>query len=395
MNRRIVILICVYIGIIILFAYLRPEKADWTPSFSPQRSIPFAAQVLFRELSSVRTELRRVADKPIYNTLSTLPDDQSSIYFFLNNRFEPSSLDIEKLLEYAARGGTVFISTNSMADELLDTLGIRPQYEFVGVRNNVEWFYEDNVSLSLTSYSDSTWPASVASGYWWYESNDSTHVVIGSFDNTHPNFIACAFGDGMFYLHTFPYMFSNYHMLYGNNHGYVSRAFAEIPEADVLLWDAYYLSSLGGRAQTPLAALNRYQSFRWAYWLGIAGIGFFLFFTAKRRQRVIPILKPKRNTTLDFVRTIGDLYFHRADHADLIRKKITILQAQIQKQYRITVNEFSADEAADVAVCSGLDRASIESLFKLVRSLRDNESPHHQTLFALQKSIDGFLKRLS
>jgi hypothetical protein len=247
--------------------------------------------------------------------------------------------------------------------------------------------------MRLESFPDSTWPASIASGYSWIVRNDSLMAILGTADETNPNFVQRTYGNGMFFLHTFPYMFSNYHMLYKDNHQYVSRVLAEIPVSDLWIWDTYYLSGSGGRAQTPLIALNRYRSFRWGYWLAIIGIGIFLLFTARRRQRMIPVLKAKRNTTLDFVQTIGDLYFHRADHGDLISKKIAILQGSIQRQYRLSVTEFSDNEAGEVAIRSGQDVSEVGSLFRLIRGVRDNPDPRVQTLFALQQQIDRFLVR--
>jgi len=182
-------------------------------------------------------------------------------------------------------------------------------------------------------------------------------------------------------------------MLYRDNHRYISNALAEVPTADVWLWDKYYLNTTGGRAQSPLAALNRYQSFRWAYWLGILGVCVFILFTAKRRQRVIPIIDPKRNTTLDFVHTIGDLYFHRADHADLIRKKISILQSQIQKEYRVRVVDFSGEDARELAVRGGLELSSVETLFTQIRNLKNQPASHIDALFTLQSYLDRFVQR--
>lgn len=393
MNRRIFILIGVYVAVILLFAWLRPEKMDWSPSFSPDRTIPFGTKVLFNELNSIRPETIERSVRPVYNTLGEMTRPDSTIYFFLNAQFEPAPLDIETLLEFVAQGNTAFIASTSITSALLDTLHIRQEYEYIGSVNATEWFYEDNIDLTLTSKSEQEWPAAVASGYNWFILEDSTHTILGHVDQQHPIFVRCPFGEGQIYLHAFPYVFSNYHMLYQENHSYVSSVIGEVSPSAVWLWDTYYLNATGGRAQSPLAALNRYESFRWAYWLSILVVLIFIVFTAKRRQRVIPVIEPRRNTTLDFVQTIGDLYYHRSDHADLINKKIRILQAQLLKKYRVLIKDFSEEEAQEIAIRSGLQVGKVSPLFAFVRQLISHPESQSETVFKLQASLDQFLQR--
>lgn len=397
MNKRILMLIGIYILVILLFAYLRPEETDWTPSFSPNRTIPFASKVLYQELSTIRSEEIRNVDRPIYNISSDLNHDETGVYFLLNPQFLPDALDIHALLDFAAEGNTVFIASENISYELLDTLGVQLEYEYLDVANQMEWFYEDNIQMGLSKQPDKSWPASVSSGYWWFILEDSTltnQQILGSVDDQHPNFVSCKIGDGIIFLHAFPYAFSNYHMLYQDNHVYVSSVLGEIPSADVWLWDTYYLSTGTGKAQSPLAVLNRYQSFRWAYWLGIAGTLIFIVFTAKRRQRVIPLLDPKRNSTLDFIHTIGDLYFNRGDHADLVLKKIAILQSHIQKRYRMEVVEFTPEDAHEITVRGGLEPKTGQILFTQIRNLKSRRHVNAETLFGLQRNLDQFLKRM-
>ena len=45
-------------------------------------------------------------------------------------------------------------------------------------------------------------------------------------------------------------------------------------------------------------------------------------FNSKRRQRIVPVIKPLRNTTVEFVQTIGNLYYQQGNTANVIDKKI-------------------------------------------------------------------------
>jgi hypothetical protein len=97
--------------------------------------------------------------------------------------------------------------------------------------------------------------------------------------------------------------------------------------------------------------------------------------------------------TLDFVRTIGDLYFQRRDHADLIEKKLDLLRNYIYKTYRIEVTEFSADNASRVALRSGLPLDQVRECFAFIRNLPPKSEQRSRTVWGLQHQLDRFLNR--
>jgi len=396
MTRRIVILILIYTGAIVLFAVLRPNEIDWTPTFRIDQSWPFATQILYQESPGIRKGTIRPTGRPVYNTLEDIPMDSTVLYFILNTQFDPHSLDVEKLLAFVAAGQTVFIASAEIGPQLLDTLGIRMRTEYTGSFIMTDWFYEDNLELSLFQHPGVTWPAATASGFKRFEIQDSVQVdTLGLVNHEYPNFIACHFGNGRIYLHAFPYLFTNYHMLYQNNQVCISESLGYLPDSDITIWDQFYNLEGQRSAQSPFTVFNRYRSFRWAYWTSVAGVLVFILFTAKRRQRIIPLVKAKRNATLDFVRTIGDLYFNRADHSDLIQKKIALLKGQIQKTYRVELSGFSDEEAGHVASRAGMREADVIKLFRYIRSIAARTGHNSNTVRTLQQHLDRFFQRSS
>lgn len=55
---------------------------------------------------------------------------------------------------------------------------------------------------------------------------------------------------------------------------------------------------------------------RWALYLSMASILLFMIFTARRKQRAIPVIREPENKSLEFVELIGTLYYQKKDHAD-------------------------------------------------------------------------------
>jgi len=57
--------------------------------------------------------------------------------------------------------------------------------------------------------------------------------------------------------------------------------------------------------RTPLKYILSQESLKWAYYILIVSIIVYIIFQGKRKQRVIPLIPPLKNTTLEFVRIIA------------------------------------------------------------------------------------------
>ena len=84
-------------------------------------------------------------------------------------------------------------------------------------------------------------------------------------------------------------------------------------------------------------------SLTWAYYLTLAGLGLFMIFESKRRQRVIPVIEPVKNKSLEFVETVGQLYYQQADHASIAEKKIQYWLAYVRQRFNIPTTELAEE----------------------------------------------------
>ena len=64
-----------------------------------------------------------------------------------------------------------------------------------------------------------------------------------------------------------------------------------------------------------------------------------MVFTARRRQRVIPVIAPPVNRALEMVKHIGSLYFQRHDNADLMAKKYQFFVEEVRKLTMIDLDD--------------------------------------------------------
>jgi hypothetical protein len=62
-----------------------------------------------------------------------------------------------------------------------------------------------------------------------------------------------------------------------------------------------------------------------------------MIFTAKRKQKIIPVIKPPANKMLAFVRSIAGLYLLKNNNADLILKKQIYWGEELKRKYGIDI----------------------------------------------------------
>ena len=66
------------------------------------------------------------------------------------------------------------------------------------------------------------------------------------------------------------------------------------------------------------------QALKWAFYMTLISLILFVIFRGKRTQRIIPVIDPLKNATLDFTKTIGDLYYQPVSytHLDVYKRQL-------------------------------------------------------------------------
>lgn len=78
---------------------------------------------------------------------------------------------------------------------------------------------------------------------------------------------------------------------------------------------------------------------RWAFYVVLVTLAFFFCFTARRRQRPVPLLPSPANKSLEFVKLIGTLYFQRETPTELVRKKWLYFADEVQRHTGIDLRD--------------------------------------------------------
>jgi len=118
----------------------------------------------------------------------------------------------------------------------------------------------------------------------------------------------------------------------------------------------------------------------------------YLIFRAKRRQRVIPVNEPVTNTSLEFIDTIGRLYFQKGNPRQLILQKMKYLQNFIKNRYGLNVQEWDAKFMDRLSQKSNVPRDLLERIDLMHRNVRSSRFSSDNTLISFHQMTEEFFK---
>lgn len=254
---------------------------------------------------------------------------------------DASDEELDELTTFVKNGNYVFLIHRAASDAIKDFFGVSYNNDFVTYGVN-----EDGDSLKLTldspAYNNAvvfSYPGKKYEGTF-YRIDTSRTTVLGRSSNGLPNFIQINRGKGSFYLHTAPLAFSNYFILHKANTAYFERAISAIPkEVSAVVWNEYYLEKPYNPNEDKdtnwLGALFSYPSFKWGFLVGALTLVLFVLLGMRRRQRLIPLYQKPKNDSLDFVKTLGRLYYDRRDHHNLATKMAAYFLEHVRSRYKI------------------------------------------------------------
>jgi len=324
---------------------------------------------------------------------------ETSNYILINNGIDLDDQEYDEILDYVADGNSVFMATSWFDSYLSDTLNLRTSYAY-----NVA---EDSIYIDFTNQTFKTknFAYKRAMQNQHFVSFDSLNTtILGNitFDNgaeflengteiiTMPNFIKIDFGKGNFYLNTTPQAFSNYYML-NKNQDYVANALSYLDSRSIVYWDNYKKS---GRVyiDSPMRFVLNQAPLKWAYYITIVALIIFVIFRAKREQRIIPVIEPLENSSIEFARTVGTLYHQHRDFSDLISKKLKYFLEYVRSNFYMDTNTIDQKTAIDLASKSGKPLTETKELIEFIVYLKGKAVHSEQNLIDLNKKITSFKK---
>lgn len=378
--------------------------------------IPYGAYVAYENLHHLFPKADVVVNKrspdryKAYSTLKTLKDndeddgtyeDRKTTYIIISTEVEPDENEAAAILGMVSRGQHVFISGLHISDIMLDSLHLKTAY-YSGAFN-----VDDSLTVSVDNpeTSDSmaySYPGKALDNY--FVSIDSSFTsVLGRDKFGRPNFVQFNYeGGGALYIHLAPIAFSNFFLLHKNNKAYYDNVLSYLPKnSDVVRWDDYFRYHKSGNDNSSQKGKGLFGAGSWlskqpalsqAMWLLLLLMLIIYLFESKRKQRAIPVIQPLKNASVDFVKTIGRLYFQRHDNSNLAQKMTVHFQDYVRSKYGIRTSLRDPEFEKRLAWKTGYDIKALSDLLYFINMLHDTPSVTDEGLLELNHKLEHFYK---
>ncbi|MFV0417610.1 MAG: DUF4350 domain-containing protein [Dysgonomonas sp.] len=281
-------------------------------------------------------------------------------YIFINTRFSLDKLDLEYLLDFAGLGNNVFISTEVFDPKLMDTLKIK---------SDINYYAKDTI-YTLTDYPQREYNIGNLYGLVTLNTDSCLYPVrvLATNNKKDTVFIDVKYGKGHIFLHTIPAAFTNLYMLQTRKYDFGFRSLSYLPKDNKILWDEYQKQGVSENTSEFRVILAN-PSLRTGLYIILAGLLLFIIFRAKRTQRIIPVIKPPVNSSLEFLGTISNLYYRKKDFTTIAAKRHAYFLDFIRKHYYMTTENIDGEFTSRLSAKSGMDKDKLNELFSLHKDL--------------------------
>ncbi len=367
---------------LILVEVLTPPAIDWSPSFSARDKIPYGSHILFELLPHLFPPTGiEVLDQSIFTVLKEHSFERTN-YVFINSAISVDEVETRALLDFVDAGNHVFIAAQQFKGGLEGTLKIDTSRDFL--RTDSLGIHLANTSVQNESYRYK--PGTVAHYFTSFDTSKTT--ILGFNDRDQVNFIKVRWGQGVLWLSCIPLAFTNYNLLAGPNADYVFNALSYLPLQHTL-WDEYYkVRRL--EARLPMRYILKRAPLKWAFYLALVLLVLFIAFEGRRKQRAIPLIEPLPNRTLEFVETVGRLYYQQRDHKNIAAKKIKYFLEHLRTHLGLKVQNLADAGRARVAAKTGAPAAAINELFDCLQQVQNADVVREDELARLNRLLERF-----
>jgi hypothetical protein len=353
---------------------------------------PYGARVAYEGLSGIFPDADISVGKESPQTFS---GGQQRAMICVGASFDAGPSEVSTIMNFVGDGNHLFISAFRVSDTLLHALGLRTAMPF--------HFMDDNGMDSLrvgvyspvdAGYTEFSYPGDSYDNYITRMDTQYTSVL-GRNAGGQPNFVRISYkGGGAIYLHFAPLAFSNFFLLHKKNIAYYENTLSYLPPTvKRVIWDDYFRYSHSRQSFSSLQYIFGNDALRWAFWLLLLLFALIYGFDSKRRQRIVPVIAPLRNTSLDFVRTIGRLYFQRRDNQNLAVKMTAHFMDRVRTRHHLPVTAFDEDFAERLAYRTGYPKEQVKELVAYMQSLQAKAHVPDEELIHFHRQLEAFYKQ--
>ncbi|MDF1548214.1 MAG: hypothetical protein P1P88_10360 [Bacteroidales bacterium] len=383
-NKHIIILFVLF-TLLVVFEYMAPKPPDWRPSFRQHDKIPYGSYIMYDLLPDIfpKSKIEK-NEKSLYQTF-TANEFSNTSYIVITNEFDPKSVTLEALLNFVSLCNKAFIASSVFGEKFMDTLNFtnRPFISNFIKGDSLPYNFLNRHLQSDSAY----WIKSGFYNFYFDSVNYEQSKAIAILDTGKVNYFRQKFGMGEFFIHNQPYAFTNYNLLFENNADYAFKSLSYLDNANII-WDENFKP--GKVSSSPLSYILSQEALRAAWYLILFLALVFLFFSSKRKQRIIPIIVPPENNSLEFAKTLGNLYLSGKNHKDIALKKYSYWLDFLREKYYIHIEPGEVPETGRIAEKTGVNEKLIQRIISAAMLLKNSSAISSEQLLSFNQLVEKF-----
>ncbi|MCB0661630.1 MAG: hypothetical protein KDC24_02730 [Saprospiraceae bacterium] len=399
---------------VLLLSCNRPRH-DWRETYDPNSKEPYGLHVCKTLLSSYVPGHDMVDVKDDFSILTA--GEGPSNYVFIGEGFLFTEEEKIILQDYLRAGNTVLLISKVGSVDLLEYLDLEDCGKFLWEPYSYTFTYDTLIYLDFEapelSHPEDGYPAKfyfngkVTNRYQWtvfpasYECDSTNFPVVLGYLEDEANFMLMDSSLHL-YLHSTPLAFTNFSFLEESGVEYAERVFSYLKPGPIYFETQRQVpEEVVNRKNTPnqnlpekspLSYILSQPSLASAWYVLLIMTVLYLIFRAKRRQRVIPVVEPNENTSLEFVETIGKLYFQKGNPRDVALQKMRFLQADIRDRYQVKNKDWSDETLQQIHLKSGVEKDLLEKIRTMYTNISTSRLTTEKTLADFHFLLEEFYR---
>lgn len=410
MNNRLIALVLLFtIAVFLFFWYLQTNdntRFKWNESYDIQSVEPFGLKAFTTILQESYPGKVELTDKPISKVLLNHDSTQKATYLFVGENIFLQSTDASDLLDFAEKGNIVFIASKYISSDLVYSLYGQECASWVDAYNE----YQDSVVsftlihpklrtnnefkvalLRKQKHFNMNWHFLDSADYFC--DSVSSWTKIGYINDGKVNFIRVPYGKGFVYLYTTPQVFTNYCLNEPGAADYMAGLMTHF-EGGKIYFDNFskipFISNNAGNHQGPLSYILSQEMLRWAWYVVLGTALLFVVIFARRRQRIIPVVEPDVNTSMEFLKVISTLYYDDANHRDAARHRMKYFLLFVRNKFGLSTHTLNKELMQKLSSKSNVSPELVESIFHQYEIIQSYQDITSDRLHTFSSSIDKF-----
>ncbi len=398
-----ILVILAMLAVVLYFMFKKQENFNWSQTLRPEGNEPYDLDVFYTLLKENKrgadfTELTKTFDVEFED----LDAGKTYTLFAVDYHFYPDTNELRALESFVKNGNTLFISANSISPLLPVALAfgtdsvlqlyhhITTEDLYSNVPDTVTALYDEAETWEQKDSIHRAYQAAVEENVWkngfldsaffgiraeislvetqqkiplmhifpydtaqiyWYGiqlPGNQTGKNLAVYQDQKPAIVQWQVGNGSVIIAATPLLFTNYYMLKKEYFQFNNALMAQLPAGDFLFdnvqrYNRDIFTPKAELSQSPLTYILKQPALTWAWYTLLIATLLFVVFRSKRKQRIIPILKPNLNTTLAYAKMLGSLQLKEKNNAEKASEIMQHFLQQLRSRNRWNSNQMDDD----------------------------------------------------